>query len=179
MAEMNQVNANPIDFYQNDQNENGSGTKNNNCFRIPLLLEKIENLENEVANTNSLLREVLTSIMRNESRMNAQTSFNTGNGFGNGGQFDQQSMFRNQMPPQNPIKPYYKIHLIRDAYDQSSLIGFEVGGRTYEIRSNLRDMGAKEFDKEKKVWVFDYSDDVYNRVLEYLKTQTDDIKVLE
>ena len=121
---------------------------------VSQILERINTLENELSNTNSLLREVLSSLVRSESIRQTQT-----------------------LTPTTTMKPYFKIYLNKN--EDNIILTFEVGGKTYDIRSDLRDLGAKEFDNNKKVWIFEYDEETYNRVLEYLKQLTDDVKIIQ
>lgn len=124
------------------------------------IIDRLSNLENEIANTNSLLREVLTALSRSENLKQTQLVRQNNN-----------NSFQNTM-----VKPFFKVYLIKDEDD--NITTFEVGGKTYDIRGNLRDLGAKEFDNSKKVWVFDYEEDSYNRVLEYLRNLTDEVTIV-
>ena len=60
--------------------------------------------------------------------------------------------------------------------EQNTPVMFQVTGRTYDIRDQLKGFANTVFVKQTKGWEYVYDKTVYNDVVEYLKTLTGDIQ---
>ena len=60
--------------------------------------------------------------------------------------------------------------------DQNVPVTFQVTGRTFDIRNQLKTFANTVFVKQTKGWEYTYDETVYNEVVEYLKTLTNDIQ---
>jgi hypothetical protein len=73
-------------------------------------------------------------------------------------------------------KPYFNISLVKN--EEGDPMSFRVSGRTYDIKDQLKSYGNAVFHKETKSWEFMYNQEVYQSILEYLRTLTDEINVV-
>lgn len=108
-------------------------------------------LNNDVVTTKSLLTELI-------SKLNTQPS---------------------TYKPQNTDKNrpvYFHVTKFVDTDDNDFVHTFSVSGRTYDYRNTLKEFGTCKWDNNAKSWVFDYNDDLYEQVLNFLKEHSEDIK---
>ena len=60
--------------------------------------------------------------------------------------------------------------------EQNIPVTFQVSGRTFDIRNQLKSFANTVFVKQTKAWEYMYDETVYNDVVEYLKTLKSDIQ---
>ena len=76
---------------------------------------------------------------------------------------------------QRPV--YFKVTLFKNA--EGVPLRFRLSGRTYDIRDHIKTYGNPVWNKEFKCWDFEYNEGMYNALLNYLSTLTNEITYIE
>jgi len=86
-------------------------------------------------------------------------------------------MIRAQLPSnvQSNRKPFFNIVLLKNENEEPI---FRISGRTFDVKDQLKTFGSCIFHKESKAWEFIYEEETYNRVIEYLRTLTDEVNII-
>ena len=121
-------------------------------------LQKIEEKLNETCSSTELVHELIRAEMRRNTT--ACNGSGTANGNGN----------------TNNTEKRMNFAVITYTDEQNTPVTFQVTGRTYDIRDQLKGFANTVFVKQTKGWEYVYDKTVYNDVVEYLKTLTGDIQ---
>jgi hypothetical protein len=67
----------------------------------------------------------------------------------------------------------FKISKIKD--DEDNITSFRVSGQTYDIKSQLKLFNSATFNAEKRCWQYVYDSALYEEVVGFLKSLSDNI----
>jgi hypothetical protein len=118
-------------------------------------LNNIEKRMNDMAASNTLANELVRAQLSNSSG-SSNLALNSSS-----------SMTR---------KPFFYISTVKNENEEN--ISFRVSGKTFDIKDQLKAMGNCVFDKDSKSWEFAYDEGLYQRVLEFLRSFTDEVNVI-
>lgn len=86
-----------------------------------------------------------------------------------------QLQYRDTTPQHSSTSSFFHVTLFTDS-DTNDPLYFQVSGKTYDIRDRLKSFGNPSFIKDNKAWQYNYEENTYRNVVQYLRTVSNEIR---